>query len=184
MQNRRTLLKAGLAGLIAAPVAGRLQWMTPAAAAESGLQLSSLTTEEGRLLGEFAASLVIGAIKQGVVPYIDHHITVPARESLLTLRYLDIMPPYLGFYRDGLAALAALCRQNGADGWADLPAPTQSALVAALQQGKVENWKGPPPPLFYFAVRSDAVDVVYGTMAGFDALGIPYLAHIPPEQPW
>jgi hypothetical protein len=33
-------------------------------------------------------------------------------------------------------------------------------------------------------VRADALDVVYGTPEGFDALGIPYMAHIKPEKPW
>jgi hypothetical protein len=33
-------------------------------------------------------------------------------------------------------------------------------------------------------VRSDAVDVVYGTPAGFEALGVPYMEHIMPPRRW
>ena len=33
-------------------------------------------------------------------------------------------------------------------------------------------------------LRSDAVDVVYGTMEGYAALGIPYQAHIVPTKRW
>ena len=33
-------------------------------------------------------------------------------------------------------------------------------------------------------LRSDAVDVVYGTEGGFEELGIPYLAHIRPPADW
>jgi hypothetical protein len=38
--------------------------------------------------------------------------------------------------------------------------------------------------LLYFVARSDAVDVVYGTQAGFEKLGIPYMAHILPDKDW
>jgi hypothetical protein len=33
-------------------------------------------------------------------------------------------------------------------------------------------------------LRADAVDVVYGTMEGYEALGIPYMAHIAPDKRW
>jgi hypothetical protein len=33
-------------------------------------------------------------------------------------------------------------------------------------------------------LRSDAVDVVYGTMDGYAALGIPYMPHIAPTKRW
>jgi hypothetical protein len=48
----------------------------------------------------------------------------------------------------------------------------------------VDPWSGPPPPLFYMMVRSDAVDVVYGTKEGFDQLNVPYMAHIMPRERW
>jgi hypothetical protein len=35
-----------------------------------------------------------------------------------------------------------------------------------------------------FVLRADALDVTYGTPGGFENLGIPYMAHIMPEQPW
>jgi hypothetical protein len=33
-------------------------------------------------------------------------------------------------------------------------------------------------------LRSDAVDVVYGTVEGYESLGIPYMAHIAPDRRW
>jgi hypothetical protein len=33
-------------------------------------------------------------------------------------------------------------------------------------------------------LRSDAVDVVYGTEEGYKDLGIPYMAHIAPLKRW
>jgi hypothetical protein len=34
----------------------------------------------------------------------------------------------------------------------------------------------------YFVLRSDAVDVVYGTMEGYESLGVPYMPHIVPDK--
>jgi hypothetical protein len=36
----------------------------------------------------------------------------------------------------------------------------------------------------YLILRSDAVDVVYGTMDGYANLGIPYMPHIAPSKRW
>jgi hypothetical protein len=38
--------------------------------------------------------------------------------------------------------------------------------------------------LFWFVLRSDAVDVVYGTKEGVERLGLPYMAHIEPPSRW
>ncbi len=53
-----------------------------------------------------------------------------------------------------------------------------------MRQGKLDGWQGPPGPFVYLVTRSDAVDVVYGTMEGYESLGIPYMAHIVPERRW
>lgn len=50
--------------------------------------------------------------------------------------------------------------------------------------GGLPGWSGPPAPLVYFVLRSDALDVVYGTEAGFALLDVPYMPHIPPERRW
>ena len=43
-----------------------------------------------------------------------------------------------------------------------------------MRQNKLEGWQGPARAFVYFLLRSDAVDVVYGTMEGYASLGIPY----------
>jgi len=53
-----------------------------------------------------------------------------------------------------------------------------------LRQNKLEAWQGPPAGQVYFVLRSDAVDVVYGTMEGYESLGVPYLPHIAPDRRW
>ena len=53
-----------------------------------------------------------------------------------------------------------------------------------MRQNKIEGWQGPAGPFVYLVLRSDAVDVVYGTMDGYAALGIPYMPHIAPSKRW
>lgn len=112
--------------------------------------------------------------------FIDHHVSVAAAESPLAVRYLDVAPPYLAFYRDGVAALATLAGKS-------VPAPGDprwAKLLVQLGAGGGPYWKGPPAPLFLFAVRLDAIDVAYGTRAGFARLAPEYLAHVAPERGW
>ena len=45
-----------------------------------------------------------------------------------------------------------------------------------MRQNKIEGWTGPSGGFVYTILRTDAVDVVYGTMEGYAALGIPYQA--------
>ena len=52
------------------------------------------------------------------------------------------------------------------------------------QQTRSLDWSGPPASYVMFLLRADALDVVYGTQAGFAKLGIPYSAHILPEANW
>jgi hypothetical protein len=184
MPDRRTLLQGAVGGLIAVSGLGGTRWLTPAAAAAEAAPLAHFSAEQAALLAGFAGTLVLGAAQQGVVHYIDHQVGLPPADCLLTLRYLEVAPPYADFYRRGLAALSALLRQSGADDWNSLGEGERQDIVAALQRGEPQIWSGPPPPLFYFAVRSDSVDLVYGSEAGFARLGIPYLPHIPPDRPW
>ena len=49
---------------------------------------------------------------------------------------------------------------------------------------QVEGWQGPRRIVRLSAARSDAVDVVFGTMEGYAGLGIPYMPHIAPDKRW
>jgi hypothetical protein len=60
----------------------------------------------------------------------------------------------------------------------------QRDFVNLMRQGKLQGWQGPPPGFVYFVLRSDAVDVVYGTMDGYESLGVPYMPHIAPDKRW
>jgi len=58
------------------------------------------------------------------------------------------------------------------------------ALQAAFTGKAFAGWDGPPAGFIYFVLRSDAIDVLYGTPEGFERLGVPYMAHIQPPAGW
>jgi hypothetical protein len=68
--------------------------------------------------------------------------------------------------------------------FADLSTIEQRDFVNLMRQNKIDGWQGPAGGFVYFLLRMDAVDVVYGTVEGYEALGIPYMAHIAPEKRW
>jgi len=178
--NRRDLVKGLGLGLILAEVGGVLGRVSPAAARARGAPLRSLATAEVAGLEALGEALLPGAAAAGIAHFVDHHVSVPAADSLLMLRYFDWSPPYLDFYRGGLAALDSVAGGS----FAALGTAARAALVGRLAAGPLPEWRGPPSPLFYLSVRADAVDVVYGTEAGAEALGLPYMAHIAPSTPW
>src|ERR1700689_5417250 len=72
---------------------------------------------------------------------------------------------------------------NFVDQQLSIPAE-QHDFIDLMRQNKLDGWKGPGSPFVYFLLRTDAVDVVYGTMDGYAHLGVPYQAHIAPTQSW
>lgn len=171
--RRGVLAGVALAGAAAAATPAVRRWVEAAARGDA---FRTLTDDEAARLGEIGDALVPGAHASGLAHYVDQHISGPAAQSLLMLRYLDIAPPYADFYRAGLAQLSRAVDGKTAD-W--------TAIAGSLAGGTIEPWDdAPPAALFYFIVRADAVDVVYGTEAGFERLGVPYLPHIPPATRW
>jgi hypothetical protein len=107
-----------------------------------------------------------------------------AEEALLEARILNVKPPYANFYRAAIGAVDRASQAREGRRFAQLNALDQRELVDLMRQGKLDGWQGPPGPFVYFVTRSDAVDVVYGTVEGYESLGIPYMAHIVPERRW
>lgn len=178
--SRRDMLGRSAAGLVLASVGGSLSWMSAADAKAKDAALRTLTEIEAAWAGGLGEAIAPPAREAGLVHYLDHHLTVPPAESLLALRYLDVPPPYLDFYRPPLASLARL------HGAAPPPAgdPAWATILAGLAGPDPAGWQGPPGGFFLFAIRLDAIDIAYGTRAGFARLGVDYLAHIEPETDW
>ena len=100
-------------------------------------------------------------------------------------RILNVRPPYANFYRAALSAIdRASLANNDNRAFAHISPQERRDFVDQMRQSKIAGWQGPPGPFVYLVMRSDAVDVVYGTMDGYSALGVPYMAHIEPTKRW
>ena len=183
--ERRAFVKGAALGALAFSVGGAEILLTPRAARAQGVPLRTLTAEQATTLDALGETLVPGARAAGLSHFVDQQISIPAEEALLEARILNVRPPYANFYRAALGAVdrASQAANNGRV-YAQLNDTEQRSLVDNIRQNKVEGWQGPAAPFVYFILRSDAVDVVYGTMEGYAGLGIPYMPHIAPTKRW
>jgi hypothetical protein len=179
--SRRALIarSAVAAGLTIVTPLGRL---TPAQAHAAQVPPATLLEPEAETLAALGEVLLPGAADAGIVEYVDSQLV--AEQPLLMYRYLDVPIPVVDFYRGSLGALDLYANEQHGATFSACTADQQTAIVVALATGATENWQGPPGPLVYFVVRADALDVVYGTMDGFERLGVPYMAHIEPTARW
>jgi len=185
--RRRFIHGTGL-GLLSFTVAGSTVLLSPREARARGADFKVLSDDEVALLEAFGEAMAPGARDNGIAHFVDQQLSVDANEALLMIKSFNVPPPYADFYRAGLAAIDGHCRAaHGKSLTALDEAETilvMDRLVAALGGSQPEGWEGPPAVLVYLAVRSDAVDVVYGTADGFERLGVPYMPHIMPANPW
>lgn len=129
-------------------------------------------------------ALAPGAAAAGFSGYLEKQLAAPAEQAMLMLRYLGVPAPFADFYLPALAAAQAWSTQTFGKAIEALDAAQLSTLVGDIASGKPSVWAAAPAPFFYFVLRADAVDVAYGTKAGFERLGVPYMAHIEPAGDW
>ena len=183
--ERRAFMKGAGLGALAFTVGGVEVLLTPGQARAQGVPLRTLTAEQGAALDALGETLVPGAREAGITSFVDQQLSIPAEEALLEARILNIRPPYANFYRAALGAIDRTSQAlNGGRRFAEISTEEQRTFVGNMRQNKLEGWQGPSGGFVYTVLRLDAVDVVYGTMAGYEALGVPYMAHIAPTKRW
>jgi hypothetical protein len=183
--ERRAFMKGATLGALAFTVGGAEVLLTPGAARAQGVPLRTLTAAQAATLDALGETLVPGARQAGISHFVDQQISIPPDEALLEARILNVRPPYANFYRAALGAVDRASQAlNGGRAFAQLSEAEQRDLVNNMRQNKVEGWQGPAGAFVYLLLRSDAVDVVYGTMDGYAGLGIPYMPHIAPTKKW
>lgn len=178
--SRRSFIHGTGLGLLSFTVAGSTVLLSPRDARAKGASFNVLNDEEIGLVETFGEALAPGARENGIAHFIDQQLSVDASDALLMIKAFNVRPPYADFYRAGLHALNDYSRRIHDKPFAALDDEAMSALIGNISSANPQGWVGPPAPLFYLAVRSDAVDVVYGTVEGFERLGIPYMPHILP----
>lgn len=183
--ERRDFIRGAATGALAFTVGGVEVLLTAREARAQNVPFRLLKAGEAETIEALGETLVPGARGAGVAHFIDQQLSVPPDEALLEARILNVRPPYANFYRAATGAVdtASKALHNGRN-FAQLNASEQHDFVDAMRQNKIQNWQGPSGSMVYMVLRSDAVDVVYGTVEGYEALGIPYMPHIAPEKRW
>ncbi|MEM7276671.1 MAG: gluconate 2-dehydrogenase subunit 3 family protein [Pseudomonadota bacterium] len=181
--DRRTVL-VGAGAVFGFVVAGCEKKITPKQAREQAASLQVLTEAEQAVIDAIGSRLVPGATEAGLSHYLDVQLNAGAADQMLMIKYLGLEYPFTDFYKQGLAAISRSARSRFDREFVELTTQEIDAFVAAMSANEVSNWEGPPAPFFFFVLRSDAVDVSYGTRDGFDKLGVPYMAHIEPPSDW
>jgi Gluconate 2-dehydrogenase subunit 3 len=183
--ERRGFIKGAATGALAFTVGGVEVLLTAREARAQNVPFRLLKANESATIEALGETLVPGARAAGVAHFIDQQLSVPPGDALLEARTLNVRPPYANFYRAAIGAVdtASKALNNGRN-FTELSPSEQHDFVDAMRQNKVESWQGPSGSLVYMLLRSDAVDVVYGTVEGYEALGIPYMPHIAPDKRW
>jgi hypothetical protein len=188
--TRREFVRGSAAAVVAVGL-----WLVPGCAGEvlgragkkslptAGLRV--LTADEAAVYAAWCDQLAPGAAAAGVSRYLDAQLAAPRDDAFLFLRVLA-NPPFEDFYRHGIAGIEqeTRARFGGGASYATLAEAQQRELIDAVAAEKTVAWKSPSPGFFFFVSRGDAIDVTYGTEAGFQRLGVPYIAHIRPPTPW
>ncbi len=184
LQTRRSFLSGAGAGLLTFSLGGCKVEMTPGEARRQQASYSILNAEEVRVLDALAETLLPGAAAAGMAHFIDHQLAAAPGRQLLMIKYLGVDPPFSAFYQAGLTALNVYSKTRYGQPFPAIDPAQAHELVTTISQENPAGWEGAPAPFFYFVLRNDAVDVLYGTRAGIEGLGIPYMAHIEPATPW
>src|ERR1700744_5904809 len=182
--ERRIFLKGASMGVLAFTVGGAEILMTPKQARARAVPVRLLSGEEAETLEALGETLVPGEGEAGVAHFIDQQVSVTPGEALLEARIVNVKPPFINFYRAAIGAIDKASTARSGKRFAALSAAEQHDFIDLLRQNKLEGWQGPPAGQVYFVLGSDAVDVVYGTMEGYESLGVPYMPHIAPDRRW
>jgi hypothetical protein len=182
--DRRKFIKDAGFGVAVAAILGPDLLLTPAEAKTQSVPLKVLDEIELATLESAADVLLPGASEAGVGYFIDEQLSRDPNDSLLIARYLQVPPPYVGFYKGSVQALNGIAQVRHEKIFTQLPVALRQDIIASLFPQQPKDWRGPPSQPVYLCLRSDAIDVVYGTMEGFADLGIPYMAHIEPPSQW
>jgi hypothetical protein len=182
--GRRGFVKGATLGTLAFTVGGVEVLMAPGEARARNVPFRLLDAHQGETLEAVGETLVPQAREAGIAHYVDQQLSVPPYESLLQARIFNFRPPFADFYRTAIVTIDEFSRKSFGRDFAQLSVKEQHDFIDRMRQNKIDGWSGRPGAAVYAVLRADAVDVVYGTMEGYEALGVPYMAHIPPQKRW
>lgn len=184
--TRRTFMEsAASASILSLPYAlpTGTSLLTPQQARARQVPLYHLDATQSAILEKLGEAIVPGSAAAGLTHFIDHELGVDPNDALLIAKYFQVPLPYSEFYAAGVKIADHLARKVSGKGIDGLEPARMTALIKTISApGTVEE--GFPIFVFYLCLRSDAVDIVYGTPEGFKKLNIPYMQHIMPPEGW
>jgi hypothetical protein len=157
--------------------------LTPGEARARDIPFRKLDAALARDLAKLGETIVPGATTAGLTHFLDHQLAGDPNDALLIARYFQVALPYSNFYGAGVKTANAMAKKTAGKETASLNATEMVTLVKSMSVPDTVV-DGFPAFLFYMCLRSDAVDVVYGTPEGFKKLNIPYMQHIMPPEGW
>jgi hypothetical protein len=184
--TRRSFIDRTLAASVltlAYSVGGVQLLLSPKDARAQRVPLRHLDPDQLLVLERLGEVILPGSAEMGLAHFIDHQLGEEPDDSLLIAKYFQVRPPYKDFYKTGLKVVANKARQVGGRPFAEV---SDSEIESIVQEMATPGLllTGFPVNLFYICLRSDAVDVTYGTPGGFSRLNIPYMEHIKPPEGW
>lgn len=173
--SRREAVRAAAAGLTIA-------WLPGCGGPLAEAAKPMLTAGERSILDAVCDTLLPGAAKAGVGDF----VAAMLREEDRMLAYTLVGAPIPAslFYPAALKAIDRFSQANFGARFASIPAVRREEVIGAMLAPDAKGWEGPPAFIVYWALRSDAADAMFATEASYEALGVPYLAHIMPPTPW
>ena len=184
--TRRTFVEAALKGSVftlSFTLAGSTLLLTPQQARAKEIPLRTLSAAQARILDLLGETILPGASHLGLTHFLDHQLGADPNDALLIAKYFQVALPYVDFYAAGVKMASAMAQRRASKPITEISKSELQALVKEMSvPGTVVD--GFPVFLFYMCLRSDAVDVVYGTPEGFKKLNIPYMQHILPPEGW
>ena len=155
-------------------VLGDRVMLSAAEAVELDFTPEVLTRDQLKIIETVADQLVPGSANAGIAAYLDAQLRA-GNDSLLIGKYLGVdISAQIDFYESLARNLQKALQTEQAI----------SEVLSAMWSDTQAGWQGPPASYMLFVLRADALDVTYGTPEGFEALDIPYMAHIMQETPW
>ncbi len=185
--DRRDFVKRALKGghlLLAFQLGGAAVMLSPHEAHARQVPLQTLHQQDAALLEQLLDVIVPGALDAGTVHFLDHQLGVAPNDCLLMAKFFEIPLPYSNFYQTGFQVLRDYARAEFSSGIEQLTQTQKHQLIACIATPERVTAAGFPIFVFYLCLRADAVDMVYGTPAGFEKLNVPYMAHIMPPRGW
>jgi len=187
--NRRAFTLTGGAFTLAFLSGNDIVTLSPSEAKAHNIPFQKITAKQARLIDILGDGIVPGANESGLTHYIDHQLSSTTEDNLMILRYLRVSPPFDGFYNSALTAFEGAIKKHFGKSPEQLTKAEVTEFIPLMMRQNPDGWSesdknAPPAPFFYFVLRSDAIDVTYGSMEQFDSLDIPYMAHIEPNHRW